>query len=136
MDVQSLVEYIYEDNRQDCNIFLVVNSIEKSEELFAFLVSLSIHGFIKMCGNGVQIENIPVSAILQVQQKLRNIGIALKLTFHTPDRPNEVSTIELRMKPKVNTIEDMALFLHCQIATYVLTFSFIRKQLKETCHYI
>ena len=89
-----------------------------------------------MCGNGVQIENIPVSAILQVQQKLRNIGIALKLTFHTPDRPNEVSTIELRMKPKVNTIEDMALFLHCQIATYVLTFSFIRKQLKETCHYI
>lgn len=138
MDLQSLQEYIYhDDHRNDCNILLVINCLEKSEELFGFLVSLTIYGLIKMCGDGIHIENVSVAAILYVQHKLRNIGIQLKLTAHEPENPdNPVSMVEVRTKRCVRTIEDMALFLHSKFVTYVLTFSFIRKQLKETCHYI
>lgn len=90
-----------------------------------------------MCGDGIHIENVTVDAILYVQQKLRSIGIQLKLTAHEPDEPElSVSMVEVRTKRHVRTIEDMALFLHSKFVTYVLTFSFIRKQLKETCHYI
>ena len=132
MDASDLANYIFKQNVNNTPVVLTLSSIGTLHELFSFFVSLTIQGVMHLCGDPINIDEISASQLEFIQLKMENAGIKVHMTTLPP--MVEIPRIETRSKTPVQTIMDIALFVHTTIATHVLVYEIVRKCLIPTCH--
>lgn len=130
MDVQQLGDLLF-DKKESSDVFLLTTMLETSYDIFNFCVCLTTYGFIKVCGNGVLVDEIPLNVIEFVKNQLKKAGIDMTITIHTPCEHGP--RIELRSRDIVTSIKDIALFMHTQKYTYVITYKLIHHTHKNNC---
>lgn len=137
MDATALARHIFEQNMNNDQLLLTLPSIEDSHVLFSFLVSLTIQGIMMLyCQetNHIDIESITREQIAYIALKLSNAGIKLDVVS-VPKIPY-VFNLEMRCKERVESIKDIALFVHGSVQTIVMSFEIIRQCVTQKCHYI
>ena len=129
INASTLASFVFIDNINDVRIDLTLPTLKTSYDLFCFFLNLVMQGILFYCGNGIEVDDIPIETIQKIIDKLKNMSVLLHVTIQP--KVGDQTCVSIMSKDKVYTISDYALFIHSKDKTYTLTFSFLFNHIKN-----
>ena len=136
MDADTLARHLFMQNEKDQPVILTIPNLSDSFQLFSFCIHMTIQGLmLNESVESLELDSIPLERIEYVGRKLENAGIKMQISIEPPDESLAQPQIQMRAKPHVKSVADIALFLQTAKSTYVLTFELVRNSaLIPICH--
>lgn len=132
--VKELVQYIFQDNRNDSKIYMNLpfgeTGIRDTHDLFTFFVDLLCKGLVLLFGdeqNKVALEKLNYHQISLVKHKLMNAGIELDITMsEVLPMDHNVLIRPCIFKGDGDNLDDYSLRLVSKNIEYTIKFKLLR----------
>lgn len=127
MGVEDLAKFVFIDNKTDAIVYLSMEGLETSKDLFYFCLDLFCKGLVYLFGanNRVDLDNLTMNNFIVIQKKLKNAGVVVGLKIYDDIVDDENSNSEAVPKAIINTDHINNLDNNLQLKEY----SFILRKL-------
>lgn len=131
-DIESLAELIFLKNTNDNFIYLTLDGIDTSEQLFTIFCLLLTKGIFLLYGEGVNLETIPSNILQDIFKKMHFAGIECKIDILEKPITAPVGIFHI-FNNQSNNVKDHA--LHIIVSKlYVLRFG-LAYRTNKNCKY-